>query len=156
MFVLRAPGDTLVKKNLIVPFLVLIAFAAVVFLRGGGSRAPVPEVFAAGLTFEEAQTEAAASGKPVFALVTADWCGPCQSLKRGALSDPRVVDLIRANAVPVYLEEATAMTHIQALGVRAYPTAVILRDGQVEQMIEGGASPDNYLRTLRAALGVEG
>lgn len=144
------------KKNLLFPFLILVAFSVILFFRAGGSKAPMPGVFAAGLTFEQAQTEAAASGKPVLALVTADWCGPCQSLKRGALSDPRVVELIRNNAVPVYLEEASAMAHIQTLGVRAYPTTVILRDGQVDQMIEGGASPDDYLRTLRAALGVEG
>jgi thioredoxin:protein disulfide reductase len=41
--------------------------------------------------FSSAALEAAATEKkPALIFATADWCGPCQALRRGALSDPAV------------------------------------------------------------------
>jgi len=53
--------------------------------------------------FAAAKAEAAQSGKPVFAYFTAEWCGPCQSLKSSTWASPRVEEGLR-RYVPVRID----------------------------------------------------
>lgn len=132
---------------------ILGVFVVIMFVRGpGAGTADIPPLFEPGRTLAEARRVSQERGLPVLALVTADWCGPCQALKRGALSDPDVDAYLRAYTVPVYLEESESMAEIQELGARVYPTTFLLRDGEVIARIEGGGSPAAYLRTVRRAL----
>lgn len=127
----------------------LIAVAAVIFFRPT-SKAPVPEVFEASApTLESAIDAAAESGKPVFAVATADWCGPCQAYKRGALSDERVAGWLRDNTEPVYINVDDSPDAAGRLGVRSIPaTFMITPDGTVIAAHEGGWSAENLLSWL--------
>lgn len=127
-------------------------FVVLMIVRGGGGTAEKPALFGQGLTLGEARAVSVETGKPVFALVTADWCAPCQSLKRGALSDPEVAAYLKEFTIPVYLDEANNMDEIAALGTRAYPTTYLLRGEETIAQIEGGGSPAAYLRTVRRAI----
>ncbi|HCT43849.1 MAG TPA: hypothetical protein DF699_01390, partial [Phycisphaerales bacterium] len=122
---------------LIIALLAALALPNVISLLRG--PAPTPDVFAAGYTLTEAIEMSAQNDKPVLVLATADWCAPCQALKRGALTDPQVAELIRENTIPVYLEDGDNSAEIGELGVPAFPTTMILERGQVTAMLEGGA-----------------
>ncbi len=114
--------------------------------------APTPDLFAKGYTLDQANEISAQTGKPVLVLATADWCAPCQKLKRGTLTDPQVAAWIGEHTVPVYLEEGTNRDEIASLGVRAYPTTMLLRAGRVVSAIEGGADPEHYIDLLVGSL----
>lgn len=135
---------------LIIALLAALALPNVISLLRG--PAPTPDVFAAGYTLTEAIEMSAQNDKPVLVLATADWCAPCQTLKRGALTDPEVVGLIHENSIPVYLEHGSNRDEIDTLGVRAFPTTLILERGQVTAMLEGGAGASKYARLLKREL----
>lgn len=137
-------------STLIIVLLLALALPNVISLLRG--PAELPDVFSDGYTLTQAIEESSRSGMPVLVLATADWCAPCQTLKRGALSDPKVVGLIRENAIPVYLEHGQNGPEIRQLGVRAYPTTLILEGGQVTAMLEGGANADRYAGMLSREL----
>lgn len=93
--------------------------------------------------------------RPVVAVVTADWCGPCQELKRTTLSDERVVSLLADRSQPVMIDGTdtqVAMPTLQQLGVRAFPSTVVLENGKPVAMLEGYADADKYLQWLEAQL----
>ena len=136
---------------------VIAAFTLVVVLRtnsnaGGGSVSPVPAVFDDAHTLDQASAVSDQTGRPVLAFVTADWCGPCQALKRGALSDPEVAAYLREHTVPVYLEERKSADAVAQLAPRVFPTTYLLQNGQTIARIEGGGPPTAYLNTIRRAL----
>lgn len=130
---------------------IVAVFAALMFFRGGNA-APVPAVFSDAWTLADARAASAETGRPVLVVATADWCGPCQALKRGALSDPAVETFLRASTVPVYLEEASHAAEIARLGVRAYPATLIIVNGETVARIEGGGTPGAYLDAVRTAV----
>ena len=75
------------KGNIITwALLGIVAFLAAPSLIGlVRGPAETPGVFEAGYSLQEATQKSASAGKPMLVLVTADWCPPCQALKRGAL-----------------------------------------------------------------------
>lgn len=128
--------------------IVIIAVAGFIILRPT-KPAPVPPFFASGATsLDSAISRADAEGKLVYAFATADWCGPCQTFKKGALIDPRVADWIEANAVPVYIDVDKSPGDAQRLNVRPIPASIMLRDGSEVSRIEGVESADTFLAWL--------
>jgi len=114
--------------------------------------AETPGVFESGYSLEEATRESASAGKPMLVLVTADWCPPCQALKRGALRDERVAAWINSNTIPVYLEDGTDREAIASLPVKSYPTTLLIDDGAVVGSVVGNTSASSYLDALTDAV----
>lgn len=139
------------KSALPVLVLIVAALAGVMIVQRVfmGGVAPTPTYFDTSLTLDDALERSKASGKPVFALVTADWCPPCQTLKRGALVDDRVASFIQDSTEPAYVTDKQ-MRDVERLGVSAYPTSVILMDGEVIASLRGAVSAGKYLEWLRA------
>jgi len=95
------------------------------------------------------------SDRPVVAVVTADWCPPCQHLKRTSLADAQVERLLTDRAQSVMLD-ATDTNRVQRtlgmLGVRAFPSTVIIRGGEPVAMLEGYAGPEKFHAWLSSHL----
>ena len=126
------PGGTLLA---IAVLLTLVIFLAV---RIGGSTAPTPEVFSetASETLAAAIERSRSEGRPVFALVTADWCPPCQTYKRTTLADESVQRMLRERAIPFYIDADTQRDDLRTLSslgldVRGIPATVIIADGRI-------------------------
>lgn len=143
------------KAPTIIATAFLLAFVGFVLVRtlvgGGGGAAATPVVFDETRSLEEAMAESESSGKPIVALVTADWCPPCQALKRETLTDPAVAEWIGRETVTVYLEDGKHREMISKLPVQAFPTTLMIRDGRVTARIQGFATPTDYLRFLKDA-----
>lgn len=81
--------------------LVGVAWAGAVALRAG--TAPVHlDGWQPGL--EAGMTEAESQGRPMLVMFTADWCGPCQTLKKEVIQTPAVQQAIADGFVPVIVD----------------------------------------------------
>lgn len=134
--------------------IVIIAVAGLLMARMlvGSGTAPTPGFMPVTTDIASVAFE---GDKPIVAVVTADWCPPCQELKRNALSDERVQNLLASNAQPVMIDgtnSQTAKSTLERLGVRVFPSTVVLRDGRPVAMLEGNASADKYLAWLESQL----
>lgn len=135
---------------LTIVFLGLIAYmAAPKIMNMVKGPAPLPTMFAKNYNIERASIQSETTGKPILILVTADWCPPCQALKKGALSDPKVSEWVKDNMVPVYLEDGADQDQIRLLPVRAYPTTIVLKDGQILGQFTGNKSPSAFLSRIK-------
>jgi thiol:disulfide interchange protein len=132
------------KRNL--PFLlIIVAFAAVMYFRGGGGGvAPKPAIFADGLTIADAKKQVEGTSKVVLVMATADWCPPCQQLKRGALVDPKIESWVKDNAVAVYVD-ADHSPEIGSLAVKGIPTLVMYRGDAELGRVTGAVDADDLL-----------
>lgn len=118
-------------KNKMSARILVVGVAVLIIIRFMSSRAaPLPEAFAKATSLEQATTLAAASGKPVLAFATAEWCGPCQTLKRKALADKDVGRWITDNTHAVVIDGTNANPQVESLGVTGFPTLMLLRVGQ--------------------------
>lgn len=123
---------------------------------GGGNGHAVPEAFQVdgptGRSMAQATAAAVASGKPVLAFATASWCGPCQRLKESTLTDPRVIEWIRAETEPAYIDVDEREQDATRLNVSSVPTLVVLRAGREVARISGVLSPNEFLDWGKAVL----
>jgi len=143
-------------RNVLVPAVVIIA--ALLLLQrfrggGGGGVAPIPPLFAQGLTLAQAETLAKSDGKPVLVYTTADWCGPCQQFKRTTLIDPEVVTFIQTNTIPVYLNVDEHEEDAARFNIASIPTTVLVRNGTTAAKFSAGAvDADEYLAWLKSEI----
>jgi len=119
------------KADLIFGLIILASFAAILVFKMNGRPAETPEAFANHTTMTVASQHSAESGKPLLVLATASWCGPCQSFKRGALSDEAIGKYITDTTEPVYLDIDEHPDEARALGINSIPTLMLVRDGQI-------------------------
>lgn len=141
-------------RSLILPLLAIGGLVAVMaFSRGGGGGlAPTPAYFDKALTLASANDKSTASGKPVFVFVTADWCPPCQALKRDALADPKVAEAVSTLTVPLYVDATnTVPDDVASLGISGFPTVILLQDGKQLGRFTGNTSASNVLAIVEQA-----
>ena len=117
-----------------------------------GEVAPTPAAFAEGGTLADGIEQARVEGKPVFAVVTADWCAPCQTYKRTALADARVESVLDDKFVAIAINVDNDASDAMSLGVSAIPTSFIIdADGKVLATQAGVMNTDALLGFLNAA-----
>jgi len=112
--------------------------------------APTPGMFEDNYTIEQATLQSDSTGKPMLVLVTADWCPPCQALKKGALADATVTQWVSENMIPVYLEDTANPDQIQLLPIRSFPTTFVINDGQILGQFSGNQSATKFLTKIQA------
>lgn len=133
---------------------VLLLVGAVLAARGlGGGGSGSPPAFDNGLTLEAGEARSAATGRPVLALASAEWCGPCRVFKRGALADDELNRLIAERTVPVYLDVDKDRAGAGRLGVSAIPALVLMREGRVVSRMEGARPAGEVREWLLASTG---
>lgn len=93
-----AGGAGAVNTFLTIALLAIIGFAAWRYL------GPKPALAGWGNDWDTAVEQSKTSGKPALVLFTADWCPPCQELKREVLSDETVKSTIDARFTPVVVD----------------------------------------------------
>jgi len=141
------------KAGTILLVFVLGLLAFQVFFK---QKAPTPAAFEGSGTLNDAIAASSSDGKVVFVMAHADWCGPCQNLKRGALSDPKVTQWLEANTHPVSLDvtkmDASTPQWVKeaadSLGISGIPAMVMLRDGRVVSRQVGSMSAEKLLAWL--------
>jgi len=91
-------------------------------------------------TLEQAEREAAATGKLILLEFSADWCGPCRVFDEEVLHDDAIAELISQRFVPFRVMEseagAIATPGYDALQERfevtGFPTLVVTLPGQAK------------------------
>ncbi len=135
-------------------FIVGVVLVGIAILVNKPGKTPIPSIFDPAVTLAQAELQSKASGRPVFALVTADWCPPCRQLKRTTLTDPGVAQWLRENTHPVYIDVSSSSTpEAERLEARFLPTMVLLRDGQVVSRTTGALGKQDMLDFLAAHSG---
>lgn len=115
-----------------------------------GGVAPTPAAFESHATLSQA-LDTAGDGS-VLAYATADWCGPCQAFKRGALANERFTQWIDSNDVTTaYLDATGANEEAQHLGISSIPTLVYFKHGKEVARHTGVMSADRLIGWLEQA-----
>jgi len=113
--------------------------------------AETPDVFRDGMSLTAAIAEARESDRVVVAVATADWCGPCQAYKRGALADGAVQSWLEAHSVPVMVDVTHEAPEDAAfLEIGPIPaTYVIDGEGRIVGQTIGNTGTGELLSFLR-------
>jgi thiol:disulfide interchange protein len=98
--------------------------------------------------YAAALQESRATGKPMLLDFTAEWCGPCQDMRRTTWSDPAVAKALQGY-VPVQVDLDTHAELAAQFGVAAIPHLTIVgADGSVVSAEEGELPPDQFREWL--------
>jgi thiol:disulfide interchange protein len=143
--------------NFLFALLVVILIVTVALASRGCGGGRVPAFIDPMLSVDEADARSRDSGKPVFVLVGADWCEPCHSFKAGAMRNSKVVQFLKDNTEPVYMDGTRSNdTEVQGtltrLGVQNFPACVIRVRGQNMDRMEGDVPASEVLKWLQATV----
>jgi len=127
------------------------------------------------MTMQEAVKAQKKNKKPIFIDAYTVWCGPCKMLDKNTFSDAKVVEILNQNYNPVkfnaegneeiqfagklyknpsYQEKRKNSRNgvhefARAIGVRAYPTMVVIdASGKMSKNILGYRNPQQLLAEL--------
>ena len=129
------------------PFFMLTAMLAVTGL--GISQAHAEASITWRSNLRKAFQEAAEVQKPMLVEVSTTWCGYCKKMDKETFTDSRIIDHISECFVPVKIDGEQQRDFVKKVGIRSYPTTVIVGpDMQVLAKITGYRSPDQLDKDL--------
>lgn len=102
--------------------------------------------------FVEAAKTAQKAEKNILVILSKDTCPWCKKLKNETLSDPQVLDLIRQNFIPVFLESPKDNKEIEKSGLtsRAVPATILLdTKGREFGRVSGFVDKDIYIAEIK-------
>jgi len=118
-------------------------------ITGGDRAAPMIEYVGG---YEAGRQRAAAEQRPLLLVCTAGWCRFSADLAQRTLRDPRLVALSR-RAVCVLLDADRDHETCRTMGVRAFPTLIVLDAAGTERLrVVGRSSPAALATALEQAL----
>ncbi len=89
---------------------------------------------------------------PMIVLVTRPGCPHCVRMKNGTLRDPRVVQEVNESFVALHVDQQTDPAFVRELGIKAFPTVLILSpDDQLIDRIKGHITADQARQRFTAA-----
>jgi len=91
--------------------------------------------------------------RPLLIVFTMERCGYCQLMKKTTYADEHVVASINDNFVPMQISGPEHRRLAQKLGVRLYPTTVIISpENRVIDRMDGYVKPQAMLPRLASAV----
>ena len=98
-----------------------------------------------------AKAEAKRSGKPVFVVFHAQWCGACKMLENETLTDPKVLGEVQ-KWVPVRIDVDEDKASASTYRIQSLPTMIFIKPaGDKGFRFEGALEADDMLRLLKTA-----
>jgi thiol:disulfide interchange protein len=85
---------------------------------------------------------------------TANWCGPCKQMERTVWNDTRITDWMQDHRAMFLRSDADANTDERdAYNVSAWPTILVLRNGEIVDRRLGYQGADQLITMLNRAAG---
>ncbi len=96
-----------------------------------------------------AAAEAEKSGKSILIQFTAEWCGYCHKMLGETYTDDAVIKQVNESFIPVVLDADEHERLVEAIGISAFPTTVIIAPNlDVEAKIEGFHRPAGFAQRI--------
>lgn len=101
--------------------------------------------------YSQAQALAQETGKPILVLFMRQNCPFCHRLEAETLSSPVIQKAIREGYIPLWIDTQKTPEQVRETGVRirGVPTAVLMRDGQVNAQMVGFRDPMGMMGFLQ-------
>lgn len=127
---------------------VFVVFAAVMVVVGVSRWMAPKEIVPWRSDLSAARAEAQTSGRPVLAYFTADWCGPCHTMKSTTWADTSVEEALR-RYVPVRIDVDLNSAAAMEYDAQVIPKFAVLDGaGNVVKSAEGYMDPQQFLAWL--------
>lgn len=98
-------------------------------------------------SLDECAAEAKKTGKKLFVVASATWCGPCKKMQQTVLDDPKVGEFINKYYVAkkYYLDKGDPDNIADNYKIKSYPTVLFLdTDKKVLQSMKGASTDPEY------------
>lgn len=109
------------------------------------------------------EAESKKTGKPVLYFMTAEWCGPCRTMRSQIFADPKMAELVNKTFVPIEVldrrrEEGRNGENeeriFETYRCRGFPTLTVTRPGSSEAFqVAGWSSRESTVEFLKIAKG---
>lgn len=97
------------------------------------------------------ENEAQEEGKPYYVYFTADWCQPCQIMKKNVFTLPEVYELSNAKylAIMIDVDEFNGQELSKQYDVQGIPTIIFFNsEGEAQTRLTGLLSSDQFMAAL--------
>lgn len=102
--------------------------------------------------WDQAAAEAKKTGKPMLAVFSAEWCGPCKMMERDVYPKEHVKAALE-KWVPVHIDEAADPKTTQKFNIDAFPTFVLLdSDAKEFERFKGARPAEGFVTTFESLL----